>query len=399
MNSHSRIFEIDDASMPHLATEDVHHTSEEHALEEEHVLEEENEGDITETGEPTAAIFTPRNPQAIDPEKVFFNAISRSLSALERNMIYRNALCASGLATIFRPGREDIRIQYFRHAHGSQEPDQYLLDQDGLRRLGDLSTLSSLNWQTRHESRTWFFSNTPLSLVREMESGGILEEMGFDPVEKYVEFLQIIDWDGRAYIRSLKMDLYLWMTGSDVPTKAENIRKLWELLGECVRLEELEITLPISCFYAHDHLAMTRFFKGRGSASVPDHPHSGVAKQLRKLTQLKRLIMRPVVDYRYIPLHAEITNVKAVARLGSTGHLKLRRDTYHANNRVSAIQNQLTDFLRSSLSDPGYKFVDVGYCPFNYLLPLRPRTLDETRLYWFIVFSLGRSCQVRGGPP
>ena len=45
MNSHSRIFEIDDASMPHLATEDVHHTSEEHALEEEHVLEEENEGD------------------------------------------------------------------------------------------------------------------------------------------------------------------------------------------------------------------------------------------------------------------------------------------------------------------------------------------------------------------
>lgn len=115
MNSHSRIFEIDDDSMPYLTTEDMHHTSEEHALEEEHVLEEQHEGDITDTRKPTAAIFTAQNPQAIDPEKVSFNAMSRSLSALERNQIYRNVLCAwalqqssvlvlkvSGLATLGR---------------------------------------------------------------------------------------------------------------------------------------------------------------------------------------------------------------------------------------------------------------------------------------------------------
>lgn len=396
MNSHSRIFEIDDDSMSYLATEDVDHTSEEHALEEEHVLEEQHEGDITETGKPTAAIFTAaiftaRNPQAIDPEKVSFNAMSRSLSALERNQIYRNVLCASGLATIFRPGPEGIRISYSRQTHGSQEPDQYLLDQDGLRRLGGLSTLSSLNWQTRHEARTWFFSNTPLSLVRVWKPDRIWTEMGFDPVEKYVEFLQIIDWDGRAYIRSLQMNLYVSRAGSGVLTKAENIQKLWELLGECVRLEDLDITLPISCFYAHDHLAMTRFFKGRGSASMPDHPHSGVAKQLRKLTQLKSLKITPVTDYRYIPLRAEITNVNAIVHLGNKGRLELSRHRQH--HQVLAIENQLMGFLRGSLST----FVVIDYTTFNYLIPPRPRTLDE-RLYQSIIFSLGRSCQVSCEP-
>ncbi|KAJ4301368.1 hypothetical protein N0V90_003460 [Kalmusia sp. IMI 367209] len=211
-----------------------------------------------------------------------------------------------------------------------------------------LRFLSSLDHKVREEARSFFFANNRF------------EVFSLKPVnhymKAYVAFLHNIGSVGRASLRYLRMDLVDEERERDCSADMHDVKNFFGLLGECVNLEALWVTLGVSCFYGHDFLTMARYLKHHGP--MPHHPHSGVLKQLQKLTYLKRLWIDCTISQRWNHEH-----IQCYTALGTRTMLATwgRCDRSVEVDLLDQIHHSLVHSLGSGLENVSVLLHDQGY--------------------------------------
>ncbi|KAF2026384.1 hypothetical protein EK21DRAFT_115836 [Setomelanomma holmii] len=161
---------------------------------------------------------------------------------------------------------------------------------DGRTPLEALELLSDLDYNIRCEARSYFFANNVFQVETSQHSS-----THSDYVETYIAFLANIGEIGRQSLRWLR----LTVSGDSKqhhPTRNKGV-KLWSLVADCFNLLTLDIYAEIDYFYMDQHAAMKMYMNTNGSPVGSPWPI--VLEAMQELTNLKRLVLRPVFSSRW----------------------------------------------------------------------------------------------------
>lgn len=216
---------------------------------------------------------------------------------------------------------------------------------DGRTPLEVLALLSDLDHNIRAEARSYFFANNTFELKT-------TQSRTTDPdyINVYINFLEDIGNVGRRSLRCLR----LTVDGDSKlhhPT-ADKAIKLWELIGDCTNLLTLDIYAEIDYFYMNQQTGLKMYMSTDGYPIA--NPWPAVLESIKYLTNLRRLVLRPVFSSRWRFFEISVNNRIATATrtaLEKVGKIRFRviRPIDEAGRLTDQIKGSIRRGLRGSV--------------------------------------------------
>ncbi|KAH4197196.1 hypothetical protein HBI25_083500 [Parastagonospora nodorum] len=212
---------------------------------------------------------------------------------------------------------------------------------DGRTPLQILSLLSDLDHNIRVEARSYFFANNTFELMT-------TQSRTTDPdyIKIYIHFLEDIGDIGRRSLRWLR----LTVNGDSKqhrPTSDKAI-KLWELVGDCTNLLTLDIYAEIDYFYMDQQAGLKMYMSTDGYPIA--NPWPVVLESIKYLTNLRRLVLRPVFSSRWRFFEVSINNrIVTVTRTALENIGKIRFRVIRPIDEASCLTDQIKGSIRRGL--------------------------------------------------
>jgi hypothetical protein len=212
---------------------------------------------------------------------------------------------------------------------------------DGRTPLQVLALLSDLDHNIRAEARSYFFANNSFELKTTQS-----RTTHADYIQVYIKFLEDIGDVGRRSLRWLR----LTVDGDSKlhhPT-ADKAIMFWELIGDCTNLLTLDIYAEIDYFYMDQQAGLKMYMSTDGYPIA--NPWPVVLESIKYLTNLRRLVLRPVFSSRWRFFEVSVNNrIVTVTRTALEKVEKIRFRVIRPLDEAGRLTDQIKGSIRRGL--------------------------------------------------